>query len=68
MLYVIILVICIVVAIFFVVVYGKRVLSPAETYIDPNAPMTRCSHCHTVITKKNAAQHGVNCPQRTTEK
>lgn len=66
--YLLILAAGIIIGLIVIAFYSKRVLSPPETYIDPNAPMTRCSHCHTVITKKNATRHGVNCDQRSPDK
>jgi hypothetical protein len=45
---------------------AKRALSPTEIDPDPRSrvPIMRCRHCHTVVTKRDAGQHGVNCPQR----
>jgi hypothetical protein len=64
MYYLAILVVFIIIVLFLFFRFGKSAFSMSETYEDPNAPMTRCRHCDTVITTKNHSQHGVNCAQR----
>ena len=48
---------------------GRKLLAPKEIYCKGHTNLGRimcCQHCDTVVTQRNAREHGVHCSQRPT--